>query len=50
MKTAAVLAVLVGLGRTLPRIDSSRLLTLLWVVLLPLAFAALLEAGLEALP
>ena len=49
LKTLAVLAVLVVLGRRLPRVDTSRMLTLLWVVLLPLAFLALLEAGLEAL-
>jgi NADH-quinone oxidoreductase subunit H len=50
VKTVAVLAVLVLPGRRFARVDTSRMLTLVWVVLLPLSFLALLAAGLEALP
>lgn len=48
-KTLLVLALLLLLGRLGARLDPSRFLTALWVVLLPIAFLSLLLAGLEAL-
>lgn len=50
LKTAAILMVLVALGHLLARPPSARMLTLLWVGLLPLSFIGLVSAGLEALP
>ena len=50
LKALAVLLVLVAAGRLLARPPPSRALTLLWIVLLPLSFADLVVAGLEALP
>ena len=49
LKTAAVVVVLVVLGRIVPRPSPSTMLTLIWVVLLPLAFLGLAAAGVEAL-
>jgi NADH-quinone oxidoreductase subunit H len=49
VKTAGVLALLVSGGAILARPDASRMLTLIWVVLLPLAFLHLLIAGLQVL-
>jgi NADH-quinone oxidoreductase subunit H len=49
LKTALLLAVLVLVGDSFARLPPSRMLTLLWVVLLPLAFLDLLLAGWEAL-
>lgn len=49
LKTALVLVLLVGLGRLPGRIDPSRFLGLIWLVLLPLSFVGLLLAGIEAL-
>lgn len=50
LKTAALLVVLVAASHLFARLSPGRMLTLLWVVLLPLAFVDLLVAGLEALP
>lgn len=49
IKTLLVLAVLAAAGRWLVRITPSRMLTLAWVVLLPLAFLHLLFSGIVAL-
>lgn len=49
IKTAAVLIVMVVAGQVFARTPVSRMLTLLWVVLLPLAFLDLLIAGLGAM-
>ncbi|MBN1238114.1 MAG: NADH-quinone oxidoreductase subunit H [Gammaproteobacteria bacterium] len=49
-KTTLLLAVLVVLGHLLARALPSRMMTLMWTVLLPLAFADLAIAGLGALP
>lgn len=49
LKTAALLVVLVVLGHALARVSPSRMLTLLWIVIMPLAFVDLVLAGLEAL-
>lgn len=49
LKTAAVLALLIGAGHSLARLPPSRMLTLLWVVLLPLAFLDLVLVGAELL-
>ncbi len=45
IKTAAVVAVTVALGHTLARTTPSRMLTAIWVVLLPLSFLHLAIAG-----
>ena len=50
LKTLLVLGLMVAAGHLLARPPASRALTLLWVVLLPLAFTDLVVAGLEALP
>ena len=50
LKTLVILAVLVGLTHLLARMPPSRMLGLLWKILLPVAFLALLQAGVEALP
>lgn len=49
VKTLLVLALMVVAGHLLARPPASRTLTLLWIVLLPLAFADLVIAGLESL-
>lgn len=49
LKTAALLVVLVAAGHAFARLPPSRMLTLLWTVLLPLAFLDLLLAGVVAL-
>jgi NADH-quinone oxidoreductase subunit H len=49
MKALLVLVLMVLAGHLLARPPPSRALTLLWVVLLPLAFADLVIAGLESL-
>lgn len=49
LKTAAVLLVLVGLSHQLARISPSRMMTLIWTVLLPLSFLHLVWAGVLAL-
>lgn len=49
LKTAIVMALLVALTHLVPRMPVSRMVTLLWVVLLPLSFLHLLQAGLAAL-
>lgn len=49
LKMLAVLAVLLLLGRLLPRLAPERCVTLMWVVLLPLAFVDLVWAGIGAL-
>jgi len=49
LKMLAVLLALLWLGRALPRLAPERCVTLMWVVLLPLAFVDLIWAGLEAL-
>lgn len=48
LKTAVVALLLVGAGQLIARMPPSRLLTLLWTVLLPLAFVDLVAAGIEA--
>lgn len=48
LKTAAVALLLVGASHLLARMPPSRLLGLLWTVLLPLAFVDLVAAGIEA--
>lgn len=50
LKTLGVLTAMVAASHLLARPPPSRALTLLWVVLMPLAFADLVIAGLEALP
>ncbi|MDQ6680156.1 MAG: NADH-quinone oxidoreductase subunit H [Pseudomonadota bacterium] len=49
IKTAVLLVVLVAAGHLFARLPPSRMLTLLWTVLLPLAFIDLLWAGVAAL-
>ena len=49
LKAGLVAAVLVVLGHLLARPDASRMMTFIWVVLLPLSFLDLAIAGLEAL-
>ncbi|MES1930905.1 NADH dehydrogenase chain H [Salinisphaera dokdonensis CL-ES53] len=49
LKTAAVLLVLVCLTEQLARISPSRMMTLIWTVLLPLSFVHLVWAGVLAL-
>ena len=49
LKAGFVAALLVALGRLLARPDASRMLTFIWVVLLPLSFLDLAIAGLETL-
>jgi NADH-quinone oxidoreductase subunit H len=50
LKTAVVLALLVAASHLLARMPPSRMLTLLWTVLLPLSFVGLVAAGIEAAP
>ena len=45
LKTAFVLALLVAATHGFARLPPSRLLTLLWTVLLPLSFVGLVAAG-----
>ncbi|MGR3496611.1 complex I subunit 1 family protein [Citreimonas sp.] len=49
LKTAALMALIVWLGNRIARTTPSRMLTILWVVLLPLSFVHLVIAGLVAL-
>lgn len=49
LKMLGILAILLLLGRLLPRLSPDRFMTFAWVVLLPLAFVDLAWAGLEAL-
>ena len=49
LKTLALLTVLAFLGRAVPRIRTERVVTLVWVGLLPLSFLGLLIAGIAAL-
>lgn len=49
LKTLGVLALLLWLGRSMPRVAPERCVTLMWVVLLPLAFVDLVWAGTLAL-
>ena len=49
LKTGALLGLLVVLSHAFARLSPSRMLTLLWIVLMPLAFVDLILAGLEAL-
>lgn len=49
LKTVAVMAVLIAAGHGFARLPPSRMLTLLWVVLLPLAFLDLVLVGAELL-
>ena len=50
LKTAALLALLVVLGRRIARPPPGRMLAFIWTVLLPLAFIDLVWAGVVALP
>ena len=50
LKTLTVMAATVAAGRFFARMPPSRMLTLLWVVLLPLSFANLALVGVEVLP
>jgi NADH-quinone oxidoreductase subunit H len=49
LKTAAMLLAMVAASHAFARLPPSRMLTLLWLVLLPLAFLDLLIAGVESL-
>lgn len=49
LKTAAVMALVIAAGHALPRLTPSRMMTLIWTVLLPLSFLDLILAGLVAL-
>lgn len=49
LKTLAVMALLLWLGRSLARVWPERLVTLAWLLFLPLSFVDLLWAGVEAL-
>nr|WP_299246058.1 NADH-quinone oxidoreductase subunit H [uncultured Halomonas sp.] len=49
LKMLAVLAVLLLIGRLVPRVQPERCVTLMWVVFLPLSFVDLIWAGVEAL-
>ncbi|WP_227370689.1 NADH-quinone oxidoreductase subunit H [Halomonas sp. M20] len=49
LKMLAVLAVLLLIGRLMPRVQPERCVTLMWVVFLPLSFVDLIWAGVEAL-
>lgn len=48
LKTIVILALLVATSHLLARMPPSRMLTLLWTVLLPLSFVGLVAAGIEA--
>jgi NADH-quinone oxidoreductase subunit H len=50
LKTAFVLVVTVVAGHLLARTPPARMLTLLWIVFLPISFLDLIIAGVEALP
>lgn len=50
LKTLAVMAATVACGRWFARMPPSRMLTFLWIVLLPLSFANLALVGVEVLP
>ncbi|HSH47198.1 MAG TPA: NADH-quinone oxidoreductase subunit H [Halomonas sp.] len=50
VKTVAVMAATVAAGRWFARTPPARMLTFLWVILLPLSFANLALVGLEVLP
>ena len=49
LKTLAVMVAVVLLTHLVPRMPVARMLTLIWIVLLPIAFLDLLIAGLGAL-
>lgn len=49
LKTLTVMAVIIALSHLLARMPVARMLGLIWMILLPLSFADLLWAGLEAL-
>ena len=49
LKSVLVMAAIVAVGLVSARMPPSRMLTLLWVVVLPLSFLHLLLAGIEAL-
>ncbi|WP_296763240.1 complex I subunit 1 family protein [Sediminimonas sp.] len=49
IKTAALMAIFAWLGRRVARTTPSRMLTILWIVLLPLSFLHLAMAGVFAL-
>lgn len=49
IKTAAIMALTVAVGHGVARTTPSRMLTILWVVLLPLSFVHLLVSGVLAL-
>lgn len=49
LKTALVLALVVAAGQAFARLPPSRMLSALWLVLMPLAFLGLVIAGVEAL-
>lgn len=49
LKTLAVVALLLWLGRSLARVSPERLVTLAWVLFLPLSFVDLVWAGVEAM-
>lgn len=49
LKTAAVLAVTVAAGHLIARVPAARMLTLLWILFLPLSFLDLIVAGVESL-
>lgn len=50
VKTVAVMAATVAAGRWFARMPPARMLTFLWVILLPLSFANLALVGIEVLP
>jgi len=50
LKAAGVMTILVALGHVIARTTPSRMLTLLWVLFLPLSFLDLIIAGVESLP
>ncbi len=50
LKTLAVMALTIAAGRWFARMPPARMLTFLWVVLLPVSFANLALVGVEVLP
>ena len=49
LKSLALMALLLWLGHALARVSPERFVTLAWVLFLPLSFADLVWAGLEAM-
>jgi len=49
LKTLVVMALLLWLGRSLARLSPERFVTLAWLLFLPLSFADLVWAGVEAM-